>query len=275
MTLWQADFYHHFPQREIETNLWQLLICDQKGNIIVESSCPQSQVNSQWLIEQIQSNLSKSYPEAIAVFRPQSLSLFSLMGQALGIKILPTRRTDVLKRLLLDKYYSPLYNPLKLEASPPQSLPENLWGKTWRFASFPAGEIIHYFRQQPIPILSIDSQDDPLSLGLPSHHRISGIVIEGDRKAMILARWLAENHPYSLNFIPTEIGQSGGLILESGLSDRWVLVTFEDPEMATSAQQYEQRKQENKGLHFLLVQPDDTGITYSGFWLLSSLDNLG
>ncbi|NEQ67039.1 MAG: DUF1092 family protein, partial [Symploca sp. SIO2D2] len=26
------------------------------------------------------------------------------------------------------------------------------------------------------------------------------------------------------------------------------------------------------GLHFLLVQPDDSGMTYTGFWLLQNID---
>jgi hypothetical protein len=35
----------------------------------------------------------------------------------------------------------------------------------------------------------------------------------------------------------------------------------------TAAQNYTTRKALAKGLHFLVVQPDDSGITYSGFWL--------
>nr|WP_317106120.1 Tab2 family RNA-binding protein [Chroococcidiopsis sp. SAG 2025] len=34
------------------------------------------------------------------------------------------------------------------------------------------------------------------------------------------------------------------------------------------AQIYAQRQQQSQGLHFLLVQPDDSGMTYTGFWLL-------
>ncbi|HEY9750428.1 MAG TPA: Tab2 family RNA-binding protein, partial [Allocoleopsis sp.] len=54
--------------------------------------------------------------------------------------------------------------------------------------------------------------------------------------------------------------------------DRWVLATFEDAEVRAAAQAYEQRKQAAQGLHFLLVQPDDSGMTYSGFWLLQPVD---
>ncbi|MHC5721400.1 MAG: Tab2 family RNA-binding protein, partial [Nostoc sp.] len=38
--------------------------------------------------------------------------------------------------------------------------------------------------------------------------------------------------------------------------------------VTTAAQAFEQLKQQSRGLHFLLVQPDDSGMTYSGFWLL-------
>jgi hypothetical protein len=57
-------------------------------------------------------------------------------------------------------------------------------------------------------------------------------------------------------------------MLEAGLVDRWVLTTFSDPEVNTAAQSFQQRQQAALGLHFLLVQPDDSGMTYSGFWLL-------
>jgi hypothetical protein len=153
---------------------------------------------------------------------------------------------------------------------PPQPLPENLWGNNWRFASFPADKIVSYFQNQPIPICVIDLENDPLSLGISSTNRISGIIIEGGRKSMILAHWLQENQPDFINYIPTQEGQSGGLVLTSNITHRWILATFEDAEIAQAAQQYETRKQENQGLHFLLVQPDDSGMTYSGFWLLKN-----
>ncbi len=71
-----------------------------------------------------------------------------------------------------------------------------------------------------------------------------------------------------MNYIPTEVGKSGGLILESGLVDRWVFLTFEDTDMANSAKRYEQQKESSQGLHFLLIQPDDSGMTQTAIWLL-------
>ncbi len=86
---------------------------------------------------------------------------------------------------------------------------------------------------------------------------------------MRLARWLQTSRPVALNYVA---GAPDGLILEAGLVDRWIVATFEDQEVASAAQLYEQRKQQSHGLHFLLVQPDDSGMTYSGFWLLGKED---
>ena len=49
---------------------------------------------------------------------------------------------------------------------------------------------------------------------------------------------------------------------------RWVLTTFDDSDVSGAAKAFEQRKVAAKGLHFLLIRPDDSGMTYSGLWLL-------
>lgn len=149
--------------------------------------------------------------------------------------------------------------------NPPQPLPENLWGDHWRFASLPAGELVDAFAHRSIPIVQMPEALLPLQLGLASNLAVPGVVIEGGRRSMQLARWLQSAQPVSLNFIA---GAPDGLILEAGEIERWIVATFDDPEAHTSAQVYEQRKQESKGLHFLLVQPDDSGMTYTGVWLL-------
>jgi RNA-binding protein Tab2/Atab2 len=94
-------------------------------------------------------------------------------------------------------------------------------------------------------------------------------VIDGGRRSLPLARWLQDSQPVSLNHIA---GAPDGLILEAGDLDRWIVATFEDPEVRSAAQVYEQRKQASQGLHFLLIQPDDSGMTYTGFWLLNPQD---
>ncbi|NET56302.1 MAG: DUF1092 family protein [Symploca sp. SIO2E6] len=157
------------------------------------------------------------------------------------------------------------YDPLPLNKPPPVPLPENLWGDRWRFATLPAGNIVEAFRDHPIPILQMPESLLPLNLGLASTVPVPGVVIDGGRQSMALAHWLQEAQPVSLNYIP---GTPNGLILEAGLTQRWVVATFEDQEVAVAAKKYQQRQQQSQGLHFLLVQPDDSGMTYTGFWLM-------
>ncbi|MFM7909866.1 MAG: Tab2 family RNA-binding protein, partial [Microcystis sp.] len=74
-----------------------------------------------------------------------------------------------------------------------------------------------------------------------------------------------------IDHIPTERGRSGGLVLESGLNERWIFLTYEDEEVALAANIYQATKQESQGWHFLLIQPDDSGRTFTGFWLLKQV----
>ncbi|MBW4669380.1 MAG: Tab2/Atab2 family RNA-binding protein [Cyanomargarita calcarea GSE-NOS-MK-12-04C] len=258
MRIWQLDFYRH-PN---ENAVWYLLITDATRSFIYEATIPQSQANSSWVATQIQQ--IGNLPDIIQVFRPQSLSIVEAAGRNLGIKVEATRRTSALKEWLQEKQY-----PATLDKPPPMPLPENLWGDEWRFGTLPAGDVEEIFSDRPIPILQVPDFLKPINLGLASTTPIPGVVIYGGRQSMRLARWLQDVSPVSLSYIA---GAPDGLVLEAGLSDRWVVVTFEDKEVTTAAQNYQQRKQQSQGLHFLLVQPDDSGMTYSGFWLLQEVD---
>ncbi len=149
--------------------------------------------------------------------------------------------------------------------NPPQPLPENLWGERWRFASLSAIELSEAFAGRLIPVIEMPDNLTPIKLGLASSVAVPGVVIDGGRRSLQLARWLQAARPVSLMAIA---GAPDGLILEAGEVDRWIVATFDDPEVRSAAQLYEQRKQTSKGLHFLLVQPDDSGMTYTGVWLL-------
>lgn len=152
--------------------------------------------------------------------------------------------------------------------NPPQPIPDSLRGDLWRFAALPAGDVVDAFCDRLIPFLNLPDPLQPLNLGLASALPVPGVVIEGGRRSRQLAQWLQDAHPVSLNYIA---GAPDGLILEAGDVDRWIINTFDDPEVRTAAQQYEQRKHASGGLHFLLVQPDDSGMTYTGVWLLRAI----
>ncbi|MEH2263797.1 Tab2/Atab2 family RNA-binding protein [Nostoc sp.] len=265
MKIWQVDFYRRPSQDASGQILWELLICDATRSFEYEASCLQSAANSSWVAAQLEFAAGEKLPDAIQVFRPQSLSLIEAAGRNLSINVEPTRNTLALKQWLQEKQY-----PSTLDKPPPAPLPENLWGEQWRFATLPANDVETRFSDRPIPILHIPEHLKPINLGLASTVPVPGVVIYGGRQSMRLARWLQQARPVALNYIS---GAPDGLILEASLVDRWIVATFEDPEVTTAAQTYQQRKQQSRGLHFLLVQPDDSGMTYSGFWLLRADDS--
>lgn len=282
MTIWQADFYRRPLHDEAGNPLWELLICDSTHQVKLSAFCPQAEANSSWIAVQIQQLVQeKGLPDRIQVFRPQSLSLLETACKKLGIEVEPTRSTPALKQWLqarsrdyatLSNYTRQPYHPTELDKPPPIPLPENLWGEQWRFAALPANELVEAFTGRMIPILHLPEFLLPINLGIASTTPIPGVVIDGGKQSMQLARWFEQVRPVALHYVA---GQPDGLILEAGLVDRWVVTTFEDAEVTIAAREYDTRKQSSQGLHFLLVQPDDSGMTYSGFWLLREENGSG
>ncbi len=264
MTVWQADLYK-LAINDGDGKIWYFVICDGEGNLIHKTQCLQSEVNSDWLTEQIKIASQKSPVSVILIFRPQVLNLFQTAARSLNIFIEATRHTDAIKKYILGEGLS-----ISLEKAPPQPAPENLWGDNWRLASFKAGDLVEFWRERPTPIISLPPGFEPLSLGLSSAQMIPGLVIYGGRKSYKLAQWIDSVQPVCLDYIANEPGVSGGVILESGLVDRWVLLTFEDADMARAMENYEIRKRDCRGLHFLLIQPDDSNVTFTAFWLLKN-----
>lgn len=271
---WQVDCYRRPLQDDAGQPLWELVICDpQNASFRVSVFCPQAEVTMAWLQQQLERVMSATgqRPDRLQVFRPASLNLVEGAGQALAIPVEATRRTLTLKSELqararqynqMPGYTGELYDPLLIERPPPQPLPEDLLGDQWRFVALSALDLEAVLLQRPMPIKEISPELLPSQQGLAESVPIPGLVIDGGRRSMPLARWLQKQHPVFLQ------AQATGLVMEAGLCDRKVLFTYDDPEMATAAQLFTQRQQESRGIHFLLVQPDNSGVTYTGLWLL-------
>ena len=281
MIIWQSDLFR-YPSSNQDGNQWLLLVCelvseeaqsDCEGTIIHEVQCAQSDVNAEWLTNQLKKAMQTTLPDKIQIFRPQITGLFAIASEKLNISLETTRRTTAIKekiRQYTDNKSSVISskNYLNLERPIPQNLPENIWGENWNMVSISAGEIVEFATNRPIPFCDLPKSLSAINAKLEPTTKVPGIVIQGGKKSLILARWLAQEQPVALNYIATEIGKSGGLVLEAGLVDRWIIATFESSAVARAAKAYEQAKQESQGLHFLLLQPDDSGMTYTGFWLL-------
>ncbi|NJN32758.1 MAG: DUF1092 family protein, partial [Synechococcales cyanobacterium RM1_1_8] len=267
------------PQTDAQGRpLWELLLCDRQGWQFSRRA-PQAEISGDWVRRQLEGAIAhQAPPKILQVFRPQSFSLIAAAAGPLKITVEATRRTPQLKALLLSQAESLAqaesqvqaaaaspWNPLEIEQLPPQPLPERLRGERWQFAALAAGEVDYAFRDRPIPILSVPDHALPIPNGLASDVPVPGLVIYGGRSAMALARWLHSCRPVLLKYIA---GAPDGVILEAGLAERWVMATFGDREVAVAAEGFERRKRAAQGIHFLSIQPDDSGVTASGFWLL-------
>ncbi|MDY6937561.1 MAG: Tab2/Atab2 family RNA-binding protein [Cyanobacteriota bacterium] len=280
MKVWQVDFYRRPLQDEENRPLWELVVCDLERESIQMAFCPQPDANSNWLARQLQEMGQRTgdrIPDRLEFFRPECQSLLEAAGRNLGIAVEPTRRTPLLKQVLQQRaleypqmtekrvrYSGEDYQPISVYRPAPVPMPEDLQGDRWQFASLSA-EDLATFGERPIPVRSMPESLLPFNLGLASTLPIPGVIIEGGRRSMQLARWLKDVRPVSIQYIA---GAPDGIILEAGLVDRWILATFDDPEVARAARTYQERQEQSRGLHFLLVRPDDSGMTHSGFWLL-------
>ncbi|MFM7470069.1 MAG: Tab2 family RNA-binding protein [Nodosilinea sp.] len=274
--LWQADLHRPPLVDPNGSPLWEILFCTPDFNFNYSAQAPQGQVNPPWIREHLQqaSGRAGALPDRLQVFRPQALSLLSTSAEPLGIEVEATRHTPALHRWLQKRSqgYPSLanatglaYNPLHLDQPPPVPLAENLWGQQWGFTVLKAAELEQTFPFEPIPMGCLPPHRLPTALGLTPSTAIPGVVIDAGPQAMALCRWLTRAQPAWLRY---QSGEPDGLVLEAGLNDRWIITTFTDPVVSTGGQVFEQRKAESRGLHFLLVRPDSSGMTYTGLWLL-------
>ena len=268
--IWQADISSRPQQNEQGETLWELVICHFDGSWYCTRTRPQKQVNAVWIAAQIQLVDEGNLPDQIQVFRPQSLGLIQVAGEQLGIEVVATRQTVSLKKLLQQQaqnYGNSNYQPLLIESPPPLPIPDYLVGDKWQFVTLTAGQLVADFADRPIPIVSMPDYLLPPHWGLGANVAIPGVIIYGGRQSMRLAQWVDATNPVSLNYLGDD---PGGLVLDAGLADRWVMLTFNDREVSQAAKLFEARKRLVHGLHFLLVTPDDSGVTNSGIWLLQS-----
>ncbi|MEM7065677.1 MAG: Tab2/Atab2 family RNA-binding protein [Cyanobacteria bacterium P01_B01_bin.77] len=272
---WQLDFYRR-PLKDPDNHvLWELLLCTSDMDFSYAETCSQTAADAMWLRQQLKRAIHRAgyRPKALHVFRPQTQILAEVACRELDIPVVAKRDLPTLKQWLrqrtawypnLKTYTGEAYSPFAIERSAPIPLPDNLWGETWRFAGLSNADLLR-FQYEAIPVRSVPKELLPLEIGLSSTVLIPGVVIDAGRRAMGLAQWMESTRPAFLKYMA---GQPDGLILEAGLCDRFVLTTFDDNDVRGAANTFEQRKATAKGLHFLLIRPDDSGMTYSGLWLL-------
>jgi RNA-binding protein Tab2/Atab2 len=120
--------------------------------------------------------------------------------------------------------------------------------------------------ERPIPIRKVSELALPSQQQLATTLLIPGIVIDAGRQSMQLARWIDEQHPQTIEAVNRELGAL--MLTAEQNTAQWILATYQDEEVRLAAQTFEERKIQSCGIHFLLIQPDSTEVTYSGLWIL-------
>jgi RNA-binding protein Tab2/Atab2 len=146
----------------------------------------------------------------------------------------------------------------------PQPMPEDLWGDRWQFVRLTAEDLEFRLLERSIPIREVSPSARPSEQAISPDALIPGVMIEAGKQSMRLARWVATQQPLSLEAVNRELGA----LMLSTQSDRWIMATYQDEAVKEASENFEALKLTSSGIHFLLIQPDDTGITHSGLWIL-------
>ncbi len=281
---WELDFYSRPILDEKDKKLWEVLICDSQRQFEYSKFCPGSQANARWLSSALQEAIDQwnheqpdnplvPGPDKIRYFRRPMSTIISRACESLNLRVLPSRRTFALYDWLQDRFQSfypqqPGYQPLMpappaFDPAPPQLLPETLAGEGWRFVTLQKKDLadlenwtIPFKDQVPLALETLD--DDTV---------VPGLVIYSQR-ATPLAGWMAG---FELAAIAYESEPKPQLILETGISDRWILANMNQPALVQEAQAFEKNKQATQQLHFLAVQPSAEVEELAGFWVLQAL----
>jgi hypothetical protein len=282
---WELDFYSRPIVDENKKKLWEVLISESSLDVLDTASstfryaqfCPNNQVNSVWLQKAIAAAMAQSgqTPQKIRFFRFQMNNMITKACEDLGIAAYPSRRTFNLNSWLKERMQEvyPHYpgfvpvgpNPSVLvQSQPPQALPEALMGNKWAFVTLQASA----FAEMPEWEIGFQEAFPLQGRGLKSDDMIPGIIIFSDR-ALPLAAWLSGLDLAALKF---ERVPQPRLLLETGVTDSWILANIKEQSIVAEAKRFEQAKQRARFVHFIAVQSDPQGESFAGFWLLQDLD---
>lgn len=283
--IWELDFYSRPILDENKKKVWEVLICesplevgdDPLSTFRYAQYCSNKQVNSVWLRQALEEAMAQSgqSPQKIRFFRTQMNNMITKACNDLGILVAPSRRTFTLNRWLEERmqevypnhpgFQANVPNPsVQMPTQAPEPLPDALVGQKWAFVSLEASAF------EEMPSWEIDFREAfPLkNLPITPETKIPGLIIFSSR-ALPLAGWLSGLELAGIK-IDTEKNR---LLLETGMSDRWILAALKDRALLAEAKGFELALQKAQGVHFLAVQSDPQAESFAGFWLLQELGN--
>ncbi|MCC5626784.1 Tab2/Atab2 family RNA-binding protein [Nostoc sphaeroides] len=283
-SIWEIDFYSRPILDDNQKKIWEVLVCESPLDISTKVDslfryaqyCPSTQVNSGWLRTALQEAINQAgkAPIKIRFFRRQMNNMITKACQDLGIPAQPSRRALVLNQWLEQRMeevypqeagYQGGANPsVRLEKPLPQRLPDALEGQQWVFVTLDAADLAE------MPEWEIGfGEAFPLELAKVSPEtRIPGILIFSPR-ALPLAGWMSG---LDLAFLRFDTSVEARLLLETGVTESWIVANIKKPQLLAEAKGFEEAKQKANGVHFIGVQSDPKAEAFAGFWLLQEVN---
>ncbi|MBD2205947.1 Tab2/Atab2 family RNA-binding protein [Calothrix sp. FACHB-1219] len=283
-SIWELDFYSRPILDENQKKVWEVLVCESPLDVRAKTDamfryakyCPSTQVNSVWLRTALQEAIDQAQeaPIKIRFFRRQMNNMITKACQDVGIPAQASRHTLLLNQWLQQRMeevypnepgYQPGTNPsVRLESPLPQRLPDALEGNKWVFVSLQAGDLME------MPDWEIGfGEAFPLELAKVSPEtRIPGVLIFSPR-ALPIAGWMSGLDLAYLRF-DTSVGSR--LVLETGVTESWILANIKNPQTLVEAKGFETAKKEANGVHFIGVQSNPQAESFAGFWLLQEVN---
>ncbi|NBO31047.1 MAG: DUF1092 family protein [Cyanobacteria bacterium WB6_1B_304] len=292
ITIWEIDYYSRPVLDENQKKVWELVICESEldstplHGFRYTEFCPGTQVNSIWLQSALANAIQQAPhpPDRIRFFRRQMFNMISKACSDLGIPAAISRRTHTLSRWLNERHsdfypnqpgYQPSQNPsVQFEVPIAQPLPDALIGERWAFVNLEVGDFVE------MGDWSIDFGErfSLTPLGMNPQTKIPGLIVFS-RRALPIAAWLSG---LELAYLEVEtISNSGDqgvastrLVLETGMSDRWIMASFNDSPTQLEAKRFESAKASANQVHFLALQTHPEAQSFTGFWMLQKLNVL-
>lgn len=281
--VWEIDFYSRPILDEQQKKIWELLVCDSQRKFEFTKVCSGSQANARWLQESLAEALplwrqqehfsDQEYPERIRFFRRSMKSIIPRACEALEIPAQPSRRTFAVSQWLRERelnvypqhpgYQPMMAAPVVFEPTLPKPLPDALMGEGWRLVTL---ELSAFSDMQEWDI-GVQERIPLEQLNLPPDTIIPGLLIFSKRSTP-LAGWMSG---LELSCLTLEMDPKPQLLLETGLSDRWVIAYLNDAQLVAEIEEFERTKQAAQQVHFVAVQSSPDSEKFAGFWLMQEM----
>ncbi|MBV5260264.1 DUF1092 family protein [Synechococcus moorigangaii CMS01] len=283
MTIWELDFYSRPLLDENGKKLWEILICETPTRIQQDPAtlfrynafCGSTDVNSITLKTAIEKAIATSgqSPTKIRFFRRQMNNMITKGCEDAGIPAAPSRRTYALMQWIRQREaeiypQEPNYDAKAAQSTSVQypalnavPLPDAVRGDKgdkWAIVSLEAAAFDDFDAWtvafgEPFPLRDLDPTT-----------KIPGLLIFSPR-AVPLAGWMSG---LELGFLYFQKDPRASLVLETGVSDSWIVADLPNPQTRQEAESFEAAKQKAAGIHFLAIQNNPNEEKFAGFWML-------